>query len=112
MEIIKCDICKKENEKDRHYCVNCGKNLSKIIEKTDVLFFISNLLKVVGILLLIIYVPGMFLIEGILSLDNNTVIRSSGYMFIISILMIVIGSIIKKNTLKLCKNNLMNEIKK
>ena len=106
MDNIKCNKCDQENKKDEHYCIKCGNNLSNLIEKTDVFFFFSNLLKVIGILDLLIFVPGLYLIEGILSMDGGNPSKPSVYCLILGISMIVIGILINKYTKKLCKNNI------
>jgi len=49
MKNIRCNICNQENELNTHYCKNCGKNISNIIEKTDVLFFFCGFIKFIGI---------------------------------------------------------------
>lgn len=111
MQSIKCNICNQENEKERHYCQKCGKNLSNLIEKTDVLFFFSGLLKLLGIIILILMVPGFIILEAILSLDAGNPKIMSLPALILSLIMFVISFFLKKYTLKLCKQNIKTSTK-
>ena len=66
----------------------------------------NNLLKIIGILDLLIFVPGLYLIEGVLSMDGGNPSKPSVYCLILGITIIVIGILINKYTKKLCKNNI------
>lgn len=49
MEKVKCKICKRENKLDRHYCSNCGNNLSISMGKTDFLLLLIFLKRPINI---------------------------------------------------------------
>ncbi len=51
-----CKICNKQYKDEfPHYCSNCGTNLSNQIEKTDVILFLSNFFRVIGIIGIILF---------------------------------------------------------
>ena len=105
---MECSICKTENIKEIHYCKNCGKNLSKYIEKTDILFFLSHLIKWFGILILIFGYPFVKIMFEIYSIDNPGSYSIKPLLtFVISVIFIILGILLKKYTMNLCKKNII-----
>ena len=102
---IKCNICKHINEKGNHYCYNCGKNISDIIEGTDILFFFCGLMKGGGILLLVCFFPFFRFIDVLSSLNVGNKQNLSIYVIIFCLILIVGSFILKKYILRLCKKN-------
>ncbi len=102
---MKCNICKKENDENCHYCQNCGKNLSSQIEITDILLFISSLLKFFSIMFAILFFFGVLLANTFRSLshDKNLTIYP---LYFICLIVYLIGVLLKKYTLKKCKKNI------
>ncbi len=54
---IKCNVCKSENLENTHYCVKCGNNLTNVIEKTDIIYKICEILFIIMMVLYIINIP-------------------------------------------------------
>ena len=97
----KCNICNEENEKNTHYCKKCGKNLSNTIEKTDILFFLSNFLKFIALFIIVFILPWSFIFEGISNNYNYTI-----FLLIICAILFIIMDALKRYSLRLCKKNL------
>ena len=103
---MKCNICKNEIDKNCHYCQNCGKNLSSQIEITDVLFFLSGVLKFFSIMFAILFFFGGLFANTIRSLSNDKELTVWPF-YIVCLIVYLIGFLLKKHTLKECKKNIL-----
>ena len=111
--MVKCNICKCENKDNRHYCSNCGKNLSNQIEFSDILFFISKAIKFLSIFFATITFLSTTLINIVLMLGSFII------SFICSLFLAHVGLfnnlqihtipiyLLKRYTLIKCKKNIM-----
>lgn len=107
---MKCNLCDYENKENEHYCVNCGKNLSSQIEKTDFLFGISSFLKIISIFSLILVCPGVYLFESISRLDNFSSNSNITLVFaIVSIAILFFSIFIKEIAKDMCIKNIKKE---
>lgn len=110
-EILICDICKNENTKNVHYCINCGNNLSDITELTDMLFFMTKLINFVASILFICLTFGTFFISVIFLAFGAKLTKIFSniciYLLIPYLLILVISYLIKQYAIKKCKDNLI-----
>lgn len=104
--IVICNNCNTENKKGTHYCKKCGKNISDLIEVTDVLFFISSIMKWCSILTLIFVFPLIKIFEGFVCTLEICENRLSIKIILFCAIMFVVSLIIKKITLNKCKKNI------
>ena len=108
--IKECSICHTKNtnySEKNHYCVNCGHNLSDIIELSDIATFFYKAFIIVGIvwfaiLFFIIFLTTSF---GFMAIQEDPIIP---YYFplVYPASIILIGVIIKILTRKACKKNI------
>lgn len=107
-----CNICNhKYDNKIPHYCSICGKNLSNQIEKTDIILFLSNFLKIIGIMGLFIFaLPLVSCTIKPVSIDGSCFgcdYSIIGWVLIVlPIIFIVAGFILKSYFKKLCLKNI------
>ena len=107
-EIVKCKICKNENEKNVHYCTTCGNNLSDMVELTDIVWSINkfiNVLLIIGIVLFFLMILTLKALFGGFGANVNLTDFDN------SIYLVFIGGFIgnyllKKYTIRKCKKNL------
>lgn len=99
-----CSLCKHEYDSEIaiHYCPNCGKNISSIIEKSDLILAIAILLKGFGIFGVIFYtIPGILLMG--FCIDGTCFDVPFTY---VPVLIIILSFFVKKYGKKVCLKNI------
>ena len=102
----KCSVCKTENFINIHYCINCGNNLSNEIELTDVLFFITNLINIIGILFLILIIMTFLSLNVFMMMFGANIGFSFMKIFLTFLIIFVINYFVRRYAVKRCKKNL------
>ena len=104
MEIVKCNVCNTENYNDSHNCKKCGNNLTDRCEKTDLLFIISEFIKIIGLFVIIPIIGFNILFLPFFVLSGAGV--AFQHLLSIGIGLLLISICIKEYALNLCKKNL------
>ena len=113
--MLKCNNCKHQyGDNIPHYCSNCGNNLSRQIEKTDIVLFISNFLKVTGTIGLIFFTfPLTSCAITPLCLDGTCIGENYPIklwiIILLPVLLIIISYIIRLHFKKMCMLNITNK---
>lgn len=103
-----CNNCKSINEYDRHYCENCGHNLTICMELSNFTLIISRLFGLISAFIFI-YLFGVLLIDIINRTGFHGIFRNLN-MIIIFILSLIVSIIMKKVTNNISKKNKDKEV--
>lgn len=103
-----CSNCKKINEYERHYCNDCGFNLTICIEYSNILLIICKFFGLIA-LLFFLYLFGVFLIDIINRTGINGVIENSNSI-ILFLVFLLLAIIFKLKTNKISKKNKTKEM--
>jgi len=66
-----CKYCYNNINNNPHYCPYCGRNLSNILEKSDLYFGLSLILKIISIFLMLNYFLFHLFAKTLLSLSKD-----------------------------------------
>lgn len=99
-----CSLCKYEYDSEivTHYCPNCGKNISGIIEKSDCILAIASIFRGLGIFGVIFFtIPGIALMG--ICIDGSCFDVPFTYVPVLSI---ILGFVLREYGRKVCKKNI------
>lgn len=102
----KCKKCGTLNRKSVHYCKTCGNNLSDSIEMTDILFFLSNIFKILSILAIIYFININGLIGMFGSLSHEKSFEFKILFLIGCLVLMLISACLKKEAIDICEDNI------